>query len=185
MGFGTVAAGAIIALMLLFILAFTLNITWINLQALANSLHEARLALQVKPHLFITHVMLDKASNTACIVVLNRGPTEALLSNGTIVIVDYYDLSLGDRARFVVKYHDILVKNILVGGRVVPVKSYGYTLSLMPNSAVQLCFNIPSTLDTKSPTIFVFCTAQGAHTSLSLGRGGKPHARCGPHCHRK
>lgn len=171
MGFGVVAAGAIIASVLLFALAFTLSITWSSLQALANSLHEARIALQVKPRLAIVDVVLNTTSNTTCIVVKNVGPVEALLSNGTIVIVDYYDLSLGDRARYVVEYHDILVEEVLVDNETVSVGLQGYTLSLMPNSAARLCFKIPSTLDTTSPTVFVFCTTHGAHSSLILVPG--------------
>jgi len=171
MGFGAVAAGAIIASILLSILVFTLNIAWTNLQALADSLHEARLALQVKPRLIIANVTLNTTSNTACMVVENRGPVEALLSNGTIIIVDYYDSSLGGRTRYVVGYSDVLVEEVLVDNETIPIGSQGYTLSLMPNSAAKLCFNIPSTLDTTSPMILVFCTTRGAHASLIIVPG--------------
>jgi len=171
MGFGAVVAGAVIASVLLFALAFSLSITWAGLQTLTSSLHDARLALQVKPRLVLVNVTLNTTSGTARISVENRGPVEALLSNGTIVIVDYYDLSLGDRARYVVEYHDILVEEILVDNKTIPVGLQGYTLGLMPNAVAKLRFNIPSTLDTKSPIILVFCTAQGAYSSLILVPG--------------
>lgn len=166
MGFGTVAAGAVIASALLFALAFTMSIAWNSLQALSDSLQEARIALQARPRLAIVDVALNTTSNITCIVVENMGPVEALLSNGTIVIVDYYDLSLGGRARYVVEYHNVLVEEVIVDNETVLVGLQGYTLSLMPNSAAKLCFNIPSTLDTTSPIVFVFCTTRGAHSSL-------------------
>lgn len=168
MGFGVVAAGAIIASVLLFALAFTLSVTWTSLQALADSLQNMKLNLRLNPQLAIVNATFNTTSNIACLFVENRGPVEALLSNGTIAILDYYDLSLSSRTRYIVEYKDMLVKEILIDNETIPIGLQGYTFSLMPNSIAELCFNIPSSLDPTSPIVIVFCTSRGAHSSLIL-----------------